>query len=202
MQGRGVLISLEGIDGSGKSAVAGRLCRELEEKGYRALCSYEPRFEEYRNLIRSLGEDEESVYVEAMLFAADRLLHYSRIVRPALQEGRVVVLDRYYHSSIAYQGARGAPLEWIRMLNRFVPPPDLALYLDVDPETGLGRKEGEAWDKERFQRLELLRRVRRIYLDLVEHGELVLVDAGRPFPEVYGEVLSLILSFLGGRAGR
>ncbi|MDK2384827.1 MAG: dTMP kinase, partial [Candidatus Korarchaeota archaeon] len=177
------------------------LCGELGGMGYEALCSYEPYYEEYRSLIGRLGEDRYSVYAEALLFAADRVLHYARVVGPALRRGAVVVLDRYYHSSIAYQGARGAPPDWVRSLNRFAPPPDLAIYLDVDPETGLRRKLGDSWDKERFQRAELLGRVREIYLGLVEEGELLLVDASRSLGEVYGDVLSLVLGFLAGRRG-
>jgi len=202
MWGKGALITLEGIDGSGKSAIAGLLCKELSERGYPVTCSYEPRFEEYKRLIRGLGEDRESIYVETMLFAADRLLHYSRILRPALLKGHIVIVDRYYHSSLAYQGARGVPLEWIRSLNRFVPRPDMAIYLDVDPRVGLSRKEGEAWDKTRFQKLGLLERVRGIYRRLAEGGELILVDADRPLSKVYDDVLSLILGFLGRHGGR
>ncbi len=197
MSTKGKLIVFEGLDGSGKTLVASMVAERLRAMGFDVVVSWEPRFEEYKSLIGSLPRDsDEAPFIEALLFAADRLLHYVEIVRPALEEGKVVLLDRYYYSSMAYQGSRGVPLDWIREINKYVPRPDLAIYLDVPPEEGLRRKHGSTW--RRFEEIGILERVRETYLSLVEAGELRLVDATRSPKEVVEEVMGLLEPLLGG----
>jgi len=197
---RGRLIVFEGLDGSGKTLIASMVAERLRACGFEVVVSWEPRFDEYKALIGSLPRDSaEAPFIEALLFAADRLLHYVEIVGPALEEGKVVLLDRYYYSSMAYQGSRGVPLGWIREINRYVPRPDLAVYLDVPPEEGLRRKHGSSW--RRFEEVSILERVRETYLRLVDAGELRLVDATRSPEEVVDEVMSLVEPLLGGCGG-
>ncbi len=200
MSTRGRLIVFEGLDGSGKTLIASMVAERLRACGFEVVVSWEPRFDEYKALIGSLPRDSaEAPFIEALLFAADRLLHYVEIVGPALEEGKVVLLDRYYYSSMAYQGSRGVPLGWIREINRYVPRPDLAIYLDVPPEEGLRRKHGSSW--RRFEEISILERVRETYLRLVDVGELRLVDATRSPEEVVEEVMSLVEPLLGGCRG-
>lgn len=132
--------------------------------------------------------------VEALLYAADRLHHVEEVVKPALRAGCIVVSERYFHSSIAYQGAGGVDVDWIRMLNRYALRPDLVVFLDVEPETALERLRDRRLTA--YEDYETQRRVREIYLRLVEAGELVRVDAERPVEEVHEELFKLVMELM------
>ena len=139
---RGKLITLEGIDGSGKTSQLAVVCRWLRQNGIAYLSTCEPGGTPLGKQIRSLLTAKEYLdmdwYAELLLFFADRAQHISRIVRPALDKGWWVVSDRFYDASYAYQGGgRGIPLERIDILVRWVCQglkPDLSLLLDIDPE--------------------------------------------------------------------
>jgi len=188
---RGFLICLEGIDKSGKTTQAGLLALKLKALGLQVVLSREPTDGWVGRLIKELlrGRERPPAVVEAVLFALDRYQHVEEVVRPALKAGKVVVLDRYYYSSLAYQGSAGIPLAWLRDLNAFAPRPDLAIYLDVRPEVALAR--GHAASKTVLERLTIQEAVRRVYLQLVEAGELILVNAERPIEAVAHDVLAL-----------
>jgi len=102
----------------------------------------------------------------------------------------------YYYSSAAYQAAQGAPLEWVLEINRFVPKPDLAIYLDVDPETGISRRMGKETRFPEYEKLDFLVKVRENYLLMVRKGLLKMIDANRSFEEVYLDVEKLVLKYL------
>jgi len=133
------------------------------------------------------------VAVEALLFAVDRVDHLERRVKPALQEGKIVVSDRYVYSSLAYQGAAGLDLNWIEEINRSVVTPDLAIYIDVPPEVVVKRIKRK---RSVMERLEVQRRVREVYMKFVEDGRLVRVDGNRPKDEVARDILTTVLNFL------
>ncbi|MEE8354404.1 MAG: dTMP kinase, partial [Candidatus Bathyarchaeia archaeon] len=143
--------------------------------------------------------DRFTLETETLLFAADRYEHVKQVVAPALKKGMVVISDRYFYSSIAYQGATGIDLDWIREMNRFAPQPDLGILLDILPEYSLERVNGRA--KTVFEVSDYLRKVREIYLGMVERGVLVSVDADRPKEEVRADIRGLIDGLLEGRAG-
>lgn len=132
--------------------------------------------------------------VEALLFAVDRVNHLERKVKPALQDGKIVVSDRYVYSSLAYQGAAGLDLDWIEEINRSAPSPDLAIYVDVPPEILIKRMKRRK--RSVMERLEVQRRVRDVYLKLVEDGRLVYIDGNRPQDEVAKDILAKVLSLL------
>jgi dTMP kinase len=115
----------------------------------------------------------------------------SKII-PALKQGYVVVCDRYYYSSVAYQGAQGAPIEWILEVNKWILKPDIAIYLDVEPAIAIKRKSGISSRFPEFEKLELQYKIREIYLKLVELGLLVLIDASRSLNDVYSDVRKLV----------
>ncbi len=190
---RGFLIAVEGIDGSGKTTHSKALVEELKSMGVGCLYTAEPTDGPIGRLLkagmRGGGFPPE---VEALLFAADRLDHVRRVVQPSLDAGLVVVSDRYVHSSIAYQGV-SVGFDWVRTLNMFAPKPDLAVYLDVSVEEALARIGG---GRDLFERAEYLEGVREAYLRLVEGGELVMVDAGRPYTETHRELLNVVLAAL------
>ena len=191
---RGLLIVVEGIDGAGKTTHARRLVRWLRERGIKAHYTFEPT----RGAIGRILEDMASkrrvdVRVEALLFAADRIDHLNRIIKPLLETGYVIVSDRYVHSSIAYQSVTVGDQRWVEELNKFAEKPDLVILLDVDPEIGLRRIKGR---KARFERIEILKRVREKYLELAEREGFKVVDANREVEEVFEDVKGLVKGFL------
>ena len=127
---------------------------------------------------------------EVLLFAADRFSHLQYEVSPLLKSGKIVVSDRYLYASLAYQGAQGVSLDWIRKVNFFALKPDVAIYLDVPAEVGLSRIRRQ---RTVLEKLELEKRVREIYLRLVEEGELSVIDATKPISNVKKQVLSIAL---------
>jgi dTMP kinase len=192
----GVFIVFEGIDGSGKSTHIKSLSGELRQLGQNVLQTSEPSMNGVGSFIKRYarsGGQRLPPETEALLFAADRYEHVKSIIEPALRHGRVVVSDRYLYSSLAYQGAAGVSLDWIREMNRFAPKPDLAILLDIHPEFSLRRVKRRHTV---FEAAEYLRKVREIYLQLSKQGELVKVDADRPKRVVQAELLALVQELL------
>jgi len=166
---RGKLIVFEGIDGSGKSTQLERTAQWLHGLGYRVVKRREPTEGHFGRILRASAvggrlspEDERDHFVQ------DRRWHVENHIRPAMDAGQVVLLDRYYFSSIAYQGARGLDLNDIRRRNEAIAPqPDIVLLLDLDPETALQRiQKQRAESPNLYEKLDYLRAVRDIFLSL------------------------------------
>lgn len=190
---RGKLIAIEGADGCGKSTHARLLCRWLRSKGYRVLLTDEPTDSVFGRVIKKAlkGEIELPEKVEAALFAADRAYHVSRVIAPALRSGAIVVSERYLHSSLAYQPARGVPEMWVREINRCMPRPDLTIILDVPTRETMRRVRSKGPDVfERDQ--DFQRRVRENYLRLAREEGLAVVDTSRPRRQVQREIRSIV----------
>lgn len=191
----GFFLVIEGIDGSGKTTQSKRLCERLNSEGLKTLYTCEPSKGPIGLFIKEeiLEKGRFPPEVEALLFAADRFEHLRAVVTPALNEGLIVVCDRYLYASLAYQGAQGVDLDWIRDVNSFALRPDLAVYLDVPPEVALARKKGK---RDSLEYLELEGRVRSIYVELATKGELLLLDGRGSIEDVgkrlYGEVKALL----------
>lgn len=196
MKKKGVLICIEGLDASGKTTHAHWLVRNLRRGGFDALYTTEPSLGEIgrfnRTYILQRKRRVPSV-VEALLFAVDRFDHVEKEVKPALEEGKIVVSDRYVYSSLAYQGAAGLDIKWIEEINRLALTPDLALYIDVPPEVVVKRMRRK---KSVMERLGTQRRVREVYMKFVEKGKLVSVDGNRRKNEVAKDILTVVLDFL------
>jgi dTMP kinase len=192
-------VVFEGLDGSGKSTQA-KLLTESLRRSHNAVWTAEPSKGSIGRFIRNriLYENSRSpTAVEALLFAADRVDHVNREIKPALSEGRLVVCDRYFYSSLAYQGSAGLSLDWIQRINARALKPDLALFIDVAPEVVLGRLKRK---KSVMETLETQQRVREIYLKCVAAGELVLVDGDKPKKIVAKDVLAVVAGFLNSRS--
>src|SRR5215468_6778681 len=161
----GFLFAVEGIDGSGKTTQAQRLARYCQEKGLSYILSKEPTSGKYGQLIRnSASRGRLSVAEEIEILLKDRREHVEQVIQPALDEEKVVILDRYYFSNAAYQGAQGADPEVILSRNEaFAPQPDLLVILDVSPQTGLQRIRERGDEPNKFETLDSLERARAIF---------------------------------------
>ena len=196
MKKKGTFICIEGLDGSGKTTHAHRLVQNLQKQGFDAIYTTEPSRGALGTFIRSYvleGEKRVPRVVEAVLFAVDRVEHLETMVKPALNEGKIVISDRCVYSSLAYQGAAGLDLEWIEKINSFALPPDLAIYIDVPPEVVVKRIRRK---KSVMERLETQRKVQEVYIKFVDKGKLVPIDGDKTKDEVEQDLLSLILNFL------
>lgn len=195
-KGHGVFICLEGIDGSGKTTVAHHLVEALKQNGYSAVYTAEPSTGAIGRIVRKSilqGGRRLPRVLEAVLFAADRVDHIEREVKPLLNEGKIIVCDRYLYSSISYQGADSTMLKWVREINKHAIQPDLAVYIDVPPEIVIDRIKRE---KSIMETLQIQKKVREVYLNLAAEKQLMMVDGNAEKSKVAKDVEDLVFSFL------
>jgi len=196
MKNKGIFIVFEGIDGGGKSTQIKMLAEYFEDKGYQVEFHMEPTEGMVGSLLWTYMKSKDRSFnpeTEALLFAADRIEH-GKTIKQALEEGKVVISDRYLHSSLAYQGAAGVDPDWMQSLNKHALKPSLVILLDIDPESSLERVSGRA--KTVFEETDYLKKVRAEYLRYAEAGELEIVDATQHIEDVHGEILGLIRKIL------
>lgn len=196
MRKRGTFICIEGLDASGKTTQARRLVRELRRRGFQTIYTTEPSSGEIGKFIRNYILERKKrvpIVVEALLFAVDRVDHLERKVKPALEDGKIVVSDRYVYSSLAYQGAAGLDLNWIEEINRSVITPDLAIYLDVPPEVVVKRMKRK---RSVMEKLQVQQKVQRVYMKFVKDRRLIRIDGNGPKDDVSKDILTIVLSFL------
>ena len=192
---KGAFICIEGLDGCGKTTQARLLVAKLR-KSHNAVYTAEPSRGRIGTFIRNrylYGEKRLSTIVEALLFAADRIEHVENEVLPALNQGKLVISDRYVYSSLAYQGAGGLSLNWIEKVNEHALKPDLAVFIDVDPKTVMHRLKSK---RSVMENMETQQRVRDIYLKFVAKGELIRIDGDRSKAEVAETLSNMVLRFL------
>jgi dTMP kinase len=189
---KGIFIVIEGLDGSGKTTQATTLAKRFNQS-QNVMLTAEPSQGKIGTFILKgcLYEDKRlPIEAEALLFAADRIEHIHKELKPALDEGKLVICDRYVYSSLAYQGSAGLSLDWIKNINARALQPDFSIFIDVAPERVI----------ERLQRqksvMETQQKVREVYLKYVEKGELVRVDGDKPKDVVADELHATVLGFL------
>ena len=195
MQKRGAFIVIEGLDGSGKTTQARLLVQKLRSS-HNAVYTTEPSRGKIGSFIRECCLFEEKRLdsaTEALLFAADRIEHIQNEVVPALNKGLLVISDRYLYSSLAYQGSTGLSLEWIEAINKHALKPDLAVFIDVAPETVMQRLNRK---KSVMETLETQRQVREVYLKFVANDDLVRIDGDKLVAELSEALYSRVLHFL------
>jgi len=193
---KGLFICIEGLDKSGKTSQSILLVEALSKKGYDAVYTTEPSRGEIGRFIRRYVLQRKRrvpAVVEALLFAADRADHTEKEVKPMLKQGKIVVSDRYLYSSLAYQGAAGLDINWIREVNKSALKPDLAIYLDIPIELISKRCKQE---KSVMERPDTQKRVREVYLRFVQEGELVPIDGTRPMRQVAEDIKTMVLKKL------
>lgn len=196
----GILIVLEGIDGAGKSTQAEILMNRLQERGYDVAYFREPSEGKWGQEIKKKAAHPDSLSPEEELdlFLKDRKENVEKNLRPALEKKKIVILDRYYFSTIAYQGAKGIDQERIRRVNEeFVVEPDLVFFLDVDPREGLYRIKNRKKKDRLFEQAEYLVKVREIFRSF--RGErFIHIDASKPKKEISAEIEKIVLNYLNG----
>ena len=205
-----MFITLEGPEGSGKTSHIPHLVEYLREKGYTIFSTREPGGtsigEQIREVIHDLKNVEMHPRTETLLYQAARAQIVEQIIKPRLQAGDIVLSDRYYDSTIAYQGyGHEQDLEQVRALVKYATGglvPDLTILLDVDVEEGLKRKRKDnEWNRLDAYTVEFHQRVHAGYAEMVrqEPNRWVVIDAGKDWDQVQEELRLVIVGRLNSR---
>jgi dTMP kinase len=195
---RGILIVFEGTDGTGKSTQLSLLADYLQRKNYPVVMTREPTTGSYGQKIRNLyvKRDTCSPKEELELFLADRKEHVETLINPSLAQGKIVLCDRYFLSTVAYQGALGFDVEELLARNSFATPPDIALLFHIPLETALQRiTVGRGDMLNDFEKSENLSKVAAIF-DSLSENYIKRVNAEGSIQQVHSTVLSLVLPLI------
>jgi dTMP kinase len=203
------LITLEGVEGSGKSTLIQYLKGFIESIGKRVIVTREPGGIEISEQIRSVILDTKNTKMdgqtEALLYAAARRQHLVERIIPALEEGNVVLCDRFIDSSLAYQGyARGLGIDEVLSINEFAIGsfmPNLTLYLDLDPQIGLSRinkNKGREVNRLDLEEIGFHLKVREGYEEVIKrfHDRIVRVDANQELDKVFSDTKEILIGRL------
>ena len=206
---KGIFISIEGMDGAGKSTQIKHMKNFFEGKGYQVLLTREPGGtnigEKIRDIILDKNHKEMSEITEALLYAASRAQHVKEIILPAIDNGIIVLCDRYVDSSLVYQGkGRDIGYEAIKMINDFATScltPDLTILFDVDPEISLQRINAvEVGDRLEQEAIQFHLIVHAAYMELAElyPNRIKVIKANRSIEEIRIDVEILLRKILEG----
>ena len=187
-----MLIAFEGIDGSGKSTQAKLLAAELQRRGREVTLTKEPTDGVFGAKLRaSFTEGRLSPQEELDLFVADRREHVSELIAPALKRNATVIVDRYYYSTVAYQGARGLDAQRVLEVNRsFAPTPDVVFLVDIDPQVALERISKRAGGHDLLENLAEQTLVREAFLKLAQsEPQFHVIDGTQSEATMHQEIL-------------
>ncbi len=192
----GTFIVVEGGDGAGTTTQSKKLAEELDAHWTAEHGARRPDGgcvgDKIEEMISSRDYSAEAV---ALAFATDRMLHLEEDVLPRLENGEVVVSDRYMYSSIVYQSLMGADRDWVENINRYALTPDLAIVLDVDADIAMSRVESRGEDDNIFEQLSFQEKVVLKYRELArQNSECVRVDSSKPIEDVFEQIMSEIRS--------
>ena len=204
---RGILISVEGPDGAGKTTQITLLKKYLEKKGYDSIVTREPGGTNISEKIRSLILDRENMEMgretEMLLYAAARAQLVHEVIKPALEQGKAVLCDRYVDSSAVYQGiARGLGIETVYEVNQYAIQgilPDLTIHLDLNAEDGIRRKKDQAeLDRMELETMEFHKKVADGYRQLAKRApeRMKTIDATLPIEEIQERIIQFVENML------
>lgn len=203
---RGLFITFEGPDGSGKTTQIDRLKTFIQNKGYDAILTREPGGtaigEKLREIVLDKNYMEMDYMTEALLYAAARAQHVAQVIKPALEAGRTVICDRFMDSSIVYQGYGRKLGDCVRIINEYAVRgcfPDITFLLKVDPEIGKGRIKTDDQDRLELEKLDYHKEVFQAYEELEKKypERMIGIDAGRSIDEISREIQEHIDRLLG-----
>jgi dTMP kinase len=189
---KGLLITIEGIDGVGKTTQVKMLVAYLKEKGYDVVHLREPTEGFWGKKIKDQVKHGRTISPkeECEWFLKDRQEDVHENIKPALEDKKVVVMDRYYYSTMAYQGALGLNVNKIMEENeKFAPRPDLVIILDAPPEIGLTRITNNRKEElNYFEKLDYQNKVRDIFLEMKDYDYVKILDAGKDLEKVQEDI--------------
>ena len=193
---KGFLVAFEGIDGAGKTTQARLLYEYLLKKGLEVVLTKEPTDSMYGRRIRKLAQKDRFSMApsdEYQLFINDRKIHVENLIKPALEAKKIVILDRYYFSNIAYQGALGLDPQRIKEENEsFAPIPEIVFLLRVEPRIGIRRIEKSRKQKPNlFEKEEELAKVATVFASLKE-DYVVRIEGAPPIETIHKTVVNVI----------
>lgn len=190
---RGILVAIEGIDGAGKTTQVRLLERGLVAAGIEYIATKEPTQGPWGQKIRASAVHGRLPAEEELdAFVNDRREHVDSLIEPSLQAGKVVVVDRYYFSTVAYQGARGLDPAYLLQRNAFAPSPQVLIILDIEPAIGLQRIQQRGDRADLFEREEELAKVRQIFRAMTVPN-LHILDGSSP-PEELAETIGRLVA--------
>ena len=206
---KGLFITLEGPDGSGKTTVASEVCKRLTDSGYEVVHTREPGGIEIAEQIRNVILDPKNTAMdgktEALLYAASRRQHLVEKVLPAVEQGKIVICERFVDSSLAYQGfGRQLGFDEVLSINLFAIDntfPDLTIYLDVDEAVGLSRlKDRDFKDRLDQESIDFHHRVSAGYKEVLNRfkNRIDIVDASQDLEKVIQDTLDIIINKING----
>jgi len=202
---RGVLIAFEGIDGAGKTTQTKLLEEKLTTIGYDVISLHEPTKGIWGKKIEDLvknGRHGISPEIELNYFTSDRLEDVEKNIKPSLQKKKIVIMDRYYFSTVCYQGARNLDLDYIEKENeKFAPIPDIAFIIDIEPKTALKRIKQSRPNSStnHFERETYLERVRKNFLKQFNNRPNVIIIVGdntRSITQIASEIWKIVESII------
>ena len=196
---RGIFIVIDGIDGSGKGEIVKKLHNHLfsKSKSYSILTTREPTNGMHGMKIRKILETEKNPDENAgnllELFIKDREEHVEDVIAPFLKNSdggnaNIVICDRYYHSTIAFQSTQGIDTDELIKKNSKFPKPDITFILDLEPETAMKRMSGR--EKEKFENLDFMKSLRKKFLELPKllNERIIIIDASKNVEKVFEDV--------------
>ncbi len=204
---KGLFITFEGGDGSGKTTASKYVCEQLKAAGYEVVYTREPGGSNIAEQIRSVILDVKNTLMdsrtEALLYAASRRQHLAEVILPALESGKIVICDRFVDSSLAYQGyARGIGIDEVMQINRFAIEncmPDLTIFFDIEPEVGLQRIHTRDYlDRLENESMAFHHRVHEGYRLVCERypERIRVIDSSRTIPEVQQQTMQLVMKLV------
>ena len=194
-----MLVNLEGIDGCGKSTQSELLRKKLEDIGDEVIILKEPTKRPHGQKLWDMLRGKRKATNEEILdlFVLDRTQHVEEKIQPALDDGTVVLMDRYYYSSMAYQVAGGIDVNVIRERHAFAPNPDIVLIFDLPVTVALERVRGHS-EADEFEKEDHLEKVREAYLNLRSDPLVRIVDSARTPESIFKDVWKLVLEVKNG----
>ncbi|MHC1710227.1 MAG: dTMP kinase [Methanomassiliicoccales archaeon] len=201
MSGKGVFIVLEGIDGTGKSTLSKKLKAWLEERGREVVLTAEPTGDWLGMAVRRANNEDLDPRTESLLFTADRCQHTLRITE-MLEQGKVVICDRYYGSTVAYQGAAlekdmgDNAVSWLLNLNGpVIRHPDVTILLTSDPQVAMHRV-GNRGELSKFEQEGYLGKVQDIYLTLARESDWTVIDSNGKLADVLESIKKAVQAYV------